>query len=96
MDDVLVALSQCQRMKSFAIRNPCPITTKGLTHLTKFQDLTELDLGYSHGNKMDTRLLLDFARFCLRLDTIQIPGQRGLVSKSRGIPSEAISERRCL
>ena len=70
-DNDLSALSRCQRIVSFSLRYPIPITN-GLSCLTNLPQLADLDLHYSLGKYIDTRLLLDFTRSCPRLDTISV------------------------
>jgi hypothetical protein len=70
-DDDLYALSQCRRIVAFSLRYPIPITN-GLSRLTNLPQLAELDLHYSLGKYINTRLLLDFTRSCPRLDTIAV------------------------
>ena len=83
-DDDLYALSQCRRIDHFSLRYPNPITN-GLAYLTNLPQLARLDLHYSLGRYMNTQLLLDFARFCPRLDTIHVADYN---SNRRSIRSE--------
>ena len=70
-DDDLYALSRCRRIVTFSLQYPIPITN-GLSCLTNLPQLAELNLHYSLGKYINTRLLLDFARSCPRLDTITV------------------------
>ena len=70
-DDDPYALSQCRRIHDFSLRYPIPITN-GLSRLTNLPQLAELNLHYSLGKYINTRLLLDFTRSCPRLDSIAL------------------------
>src|SRR5208282_5205770 len=70
-DDDLRALSQCQRLTNFSLYTPNQITN-GLAYLTNLPHLVKIDIQYSLGRYINTRLLLDFARYCPRLDIIRV------------------------
>lgn len=70
-DDDLYALSQYRHLEYFYLHNRNPISN-GLTYLTNLRRLKRLDLHYHVGRYMNTQLLLDFARFCPRLNIIHV------------------------
>ena len=70
-DDDLRALSQYQCLTTFSLSTPNQITN-GLAYLTNLPHLIKLDIQYSFGRYINTRLLLDFSRYCPRLDIIQV------------------------
>ena len=67
----LCALSKCQSIRHFSLDTTNQITN-GLTYLTRLPNLAKLHIQYSLGKYIDTRLLLDFAHYCPRLDTIRL------------------------
>ena len=70
-DDDLYAISRCQNIRHFSIRCLNSITN-GLAYFTNLPQLTELKLNYILGDCITTELLLDFARFCPHLETINL------------------------
>ena len=86
-DEDLLALSQCQRIRNFALETPSHITN-GVAYLTHLPHLTNLDIHYYHGSYIDTRLLLDFARHCPCLDIIRVLNRTNLGDGSDPRPFE--------
>ena len=92
-DKDLHALSKCQSIHTFSLNTTNQITN-GLAYLTRLPCLAELHIQYSLGKYIDTRLLLDFARYCPRLNTIRLSdrnSERG-PSDPRLFESEDIAE----